>query len=115
MAVFDPNDWWERGSWLRSARLERRRPEEVNQEVVTRWLASVALCRCFAALAPAEHLLLACAGMLVMAALASAGLALIRQEAFDSPHLTPWDEAAWSLAAGLALGLWSAPPGFGTL
>jgi hypothetical protein len=58
MAVFDPNDWWEGNSWFqtRTKPKERRRPEEINQAVLTRWLGSVSLCLCFSVLAPAAHL-----------------------------------------------------------
>jgi hypothetical protein len=37
MAVFDPNDWWAGGSWFKPADQDRRRPEEINREVVSRW------------------------------------------------------------------------------
>ncbi len=108
MAFIDPDDWWEGGSWFKPSYRERRPPEEINREVVTRWLAALALCLCFAALAPVEHLRVTFAALLVMAGVASAGLALIRRETFYNPHhLTAWDEAMWSLAAGLALGLWN--------
>jgi hypothetical protein len=53
------------------------------------------------------------AALLVIAGIASAALALIRHERFYSSHLTPWDEALWSLAAGLGLWLLSAPKGLG--
>jgi hypothetical protein len=108
MAVFDPNDWWAGGSRFKPED-QHRRPEEINREVVTRWLASVALCLCFAALAPVEHLHVAFAVLLIGASVASAGLALKRRDAFYNPHhLTAWDEAMLSLAAGLALFLWNA-------
>ena len=107
MAVFDPNDWWAGGPWFKPADQDRR-PEEINREVVSRWLTAVALCLCFAALAPAEQLYRVFAVLLVGAGVASAGLALIRREAFYNPHhLTAWDEAMLSLAAGLALFLWN--------
>ncbi|WP_201861349.1 hypothetical protein [Microvirga soli] len=108
MAVFDPNDWWAGGSWFKPADQDRRRPEEINREVVSRWLAAVALCLCFAALAPMEQLHRVFAVLLLGAGVASAGLALIRREAFYNPrHLTAWDEAMLSLAVGLALFLWN--------
>ena len=110
MAVFDPNDWWAGRSWFKPADQDRRRPEQINREVVSRWLASIALCLCFAALAPVEHLYITFAVLMVGAGAASAGLALIRQEAFYNPHhLTAWDEAMLSLAAGLTLILWNGP------
>jgi len=108
MAVFDPNECGEGRPWLqtRTRASERRRPEEINREVTTRWLGSLAMCLCFAVLVPAGHLLLAFGGLLIIASLASACLAVQRQERFDAPHLTAWDEAAWSFAAGLAFVLW---------
>jgi hypothetical protein len=110
MAVFNPNDWWAGGSWLKSVQQDRRHPEEINREVVSRWLASVALCLCFAALGPVERLQVTFAVLLIMAGMASAGLALLRREAFcTAHHLTAWDEATLSLVAGLALLLWNAP------
>ena len=107
MSVFDPNDWWERNSWYQTKANERRRPEEVNREAAARWLASVALCLCFAALAPPGHLTVAFGGLLLIAAVGSACLAALRQEQFHAPHLTAWDEATWSCAAGVALLLWA--------
>ena len=44
MAVFDPNDWWAGGSWLKPADQDRRPPEEINREVVSRWLQSRSAC-----------------------------------------------------------------------
>jgi Flp pilus assembly protein TadB len=113
MAVFDPNDWWERQSRSRTPDQKRRNTAEINEEVVTRWFTSTALCLCFALLAPVEHLGVTFAALLVIAGIASAALALIRHERFYSSHLTPWDEALWSLAAGLGLWLLSAPKGLG--
>ena len=111
MAVFDPNDWWEGPSWLtRPARRERRRPEEINRLVGQRWLATAAFCLCFASLGPPGHLALTFAGLLLAAALASSGVALITRERPSSPHLTAWDEAALSLAVALGTGLWLTPP-----
>lgn len=109
MAVFDPNDWWAGRSWFKPADQDRRRPEEINRGVVSRWLASVALCLCFAALGPVERLHLTFAALLIVAGVASAGLAFIHREAFSTPHhFTTWDEAALSLAVGFALFLWNA-------
>jgi hypothetical protein len=109
MAVFDPNDWRDRWSWLHSKTKpdQHRRPWEINQEVVTRWLASAALCLCFAVLAPAGHLGLTFGLLLVAAALSSACLAALRGEPFHAPHLTAWDEALASSAVGLVVVLWA--------
>jgi hypothetical protein len=109
MSVFDPNDWRDRWSWLHSkTKLDQhRRPWEINQEVVTRWLASAALCLCFAVLAPAGHLGLTFGLLLVAAALSSACLAALRGEPFHAPHLTAWDEALASSAVGLVVVLWA--------
>ncbi len=109
MAAFDPIDWFDGRSWLRPPERRSRRPGDINREVVHRWLAAVAFCLCFAGLSPPAHLPLAFAGLLLVAALASAGVALVRGERPMSPHLTAWDEAALSLALGLGVGLWFAP------
>ena len=109
MAAFDPNDWFDGRSWFRPPEPRSRRPEDINREVVHRWLAAVAICLCFAGLGPPAHLPLAFAGLLLVAALASAGVAVMRGERPMSPHLTGWNEAALSLALGLGVGLWFAP------
>jgi hypothetical protein len=109
MAVFDPNDWWEGNSWFqtRTKPKERRRPEEINQAVLTRWLGSVSLCLCFSVLAPAAHLAMTFGGLLIIAAVASACFAAFRHEPVHAAHLTAWDEAIWSCATGLILVLWT--------
>jgi hypothetical protein len=56
MAVFGPIDSREGGSWFRTTDRKSDRPEDINREIITRWLASVAPCMCFAALAPVPHL-----------------------------------------------------------
>jgi hypothetical protein len=110
MAAFDPNDW--RWVWFRAAEQDRRRPEEINREVATRSLASAALCLCFAALGPSEHIGIALAVLLIIAAVASAGVAIVRRQGFCSPHLTAWDEALLFSAIGLVLVLCELAPGF---
>jgi hypothetical protein len=105
MSTFDPRDWIPSG-WARD---RERRPQELDREVVGRWLTALAFCLCFAALAPSGLFLTAFAGLLLVAGLASAGLALIRGDPVLARHLTAWDEAAWSLALGLALALWLGP------
>jgi hypothetical protein len=108
MAVFDPNDWWDSRSWFTPAdRRERRRAGDINREVTQRWLAAAAFCLCFASLGPADQLPLAFAGLLLVAGLAAALLALARHEHPLSQHLTSWDQAAWSLTLGLGLTLWA--------
>jgi hypothetical protein len=106
MAVFDPNDSWDGGSWFRTPNSERRGAEEINREVITRGLASLALCLCFAVLAPVAHPAWSFATLLVMAAIASAGLALIAGNDYHGP--------LWSLAAGFAVWLSSVPHGLGS-
>jgi hypothetical protein len=108
MPAFEPNDW--RWVWSRAAERDRRRPEEINREVATRSLASAALCLCFAALGPSEHIGAALAVLLIIAAVASAGVAIIRRQGFRSPHLTAWDEALLFSATGLVLMLWELAP-----
>jgi hypothetical protein len=99
--------WWDQRDG------ERRRPKEISREVIHRWLASLALCLCFAALRPIEHLPLSLAGLLLVAAVASMGVALVRGESPFRQHLTAWDEAALSLTVSLGLWLWFAPVGSG--
>ena len=109
MAVFDPNDWRDRWSWLHSKTKpeEHRRPEGINREVATRWLASTALCLCFAVLVPSAQLGLSFGLLLIAAALSSVCLAALRGEPFQAPHLTAWDEALASSAMGLLVVLWA--------
>src|SRR5690349_16657205 len=109
MVSFDPNNKWEGNSWFQTRTGERRRPDDINREVTTRWLASSAMCLCFAVLAPAGHLAKAFGGLLMISAAASACVAALRRQSFDAAHLTAWDEAAWSCAAGLALLLSAGP------
>jgi hypothetical protein len=110
MAAFDPNDWtW---VWFRAAERDRRRPEEINREVATRSLASAALCLCFAALGPSEHIGAALAVLLIITAVTSAGFAIIRRQRFRSRHLTAWDEAPLFSAIALVLIHGSSPNDF---
>jgi len=83
--------------------------------VIHRWLAILALCFCFAALGPIEHLPLSLAGLLLVSALASIGAALVRGKKPSSQHLTTWDEAALSLFVSLGLWLWFGPGDLGAL
>jgi hypothetical protein len=92
---------------------DRRKSEEISREVIHRWLASLALCLCFALLGPVGHLPLSLAGLLLIAALASIGLALVGGESPFSRHLTAWDEAALSLTVSLGLWLWFRDRGAG--
>jgi len=112
MAVFDPNDWWGQDSWFGSsaAREKRRTAGELNRETVQRWLTSVAFCLCFASLGPVGLFTKAFAGLLIVAALASIAVAILRREQPLSPHLTSWDEAALSLALSLGLMVWPGSP-----
>ena len=108
MAVFDPNDWWDRRFWLAPApRHEPRRADVINREITQRWLAAVAFCLCFASLGPAKQLPLAFAGLLFAAGLAAALVALMRREHPLDRHLTAWDEAAWSWTLSLGIVLWA--------
>jgi hypothetical protein len=109
MAVFDPNDWWDGRFWLAPAdHRERRRANAINREVAQRWLAALAFCLCFASLGPPDQVPLAFAGLLLLAGLVAAAAAFARREHPLSPHLTAWDEAAWSLTLSLGLAHWAA-------
>ena len=113
MVPLDPRDWMGGSGWWDQHNYDRRRPEEINREVIHRWVAGLALCLCFAALGPVEHLPLSLAGLLLVAALASIGVALVRGESPFRRHLTAWDEAALLLTVSLGLWLWFAPAGSG--
>ncbi len=109
MISFDPGDWTGGHGWWDPRGQDRRKPEEISWEVIHRSLAILALCLCFAALGPIEHLPLSLAGLLLVAALASIGVALVRGEKPSSRHLTTWDEAALSLCVSLGLWMWFGP------
>jgi hypothetical protein len=111
MVPFDPRDWMGGQGWSDQRDREHRKPEEISCEVIHRWLASLALCFCFAALGPIQHLPLSLAGLLLVAALASMGMALVRGESPFRRHLTAWDEGAMSLTVSLGLWLWFGPGG----
>ena len=115
MVPFDLGDWMGGHGWWHQRGPDRRKPEEINREVVYRWLVIVALCLCFAALGPIAHLPLSLAGLLLVAGLASMGAARVRGEKPTSEHLTAWDEAALSLCVSLGLWLWFGAGGSGTL
>ncbi len=113
MVPFDPRDWIGGQGWWHERDQNRCKPEEISREVMHRWLASLALCLCFALLGPVDHLPLSLAGLLLIAAIASIGLALVRGESPFSRHLTAWDEAALSLTVSLGLWLWFRDGGAG--
>ncbi len=113
MVPFDPRDWIGGQGWWHERDQNRRKPEEISREVMHRWLASLALCLCFALLGPVDHLPLSLAGLLLIAALASISLALVGRESPFSRHLTAWDEAALSLTVSLGLWLWFRDGGAG--
>jgi hypothetical protein len=115
MVLFGPRDWMGGHGWWDQRGQDQRKPEEISREVIHRWLAILALCFCFAALGPIEHLPLSLAGLLLVAALASMGAALVRGEKPSNQHLTAWDEAALSLCVSLGLWLWFGTGGSGTL
>jgi hypothetical protein len=73
---------------------DRQRPEDVNREALGRWAMSVAFCLCFASLAPRPLFLVALAGFLFMAAVASMALAALQRHEPLAPYLTGWDEAS---------------------
>jgi hypothetical protein len=113
MVPFDPRDWMGGQGWWDQGDHDRRKPEEISREVIHRWLASLALCLCFALFGPVEHLPLSLAGLLLIAAIASVAVALVRRDSPFSRHLTAWDEAALSLTISLGLWLWFGAGGVG--
>ena len=70
---------------------------------------ALAFCLCFAALAPPDLMPFAFAGLLLLAAIASISLAVLRGDQPLNSHLTPWDEAALLVTASLGLRLWLGP------
>ena len=113
MAVFDPNDWWSPdGAWFvaRDPK-DRRRAREANRTVLLRWLVAVSFCLCFASLGPNHLIANGFITLLVVAALASLVVAIMRREHPFSPHLTAWDEALLSLLVAIGLTLWLGTPG----
>ncbi len=110
MIPFNPQDWTGGPGWSGQRNDDRRRPGELNREAALRWLAGAAFCLCFAALGPPHLILRAFAGLLFIAALASAVVGTLRAEDPFAPHLTSWDEAAVSLLVCIGLWLWLGPP-----
>jgi len=68
-----------------------------------------AFCLCFAGFAPPDLIPFAFAGLLFLAGIASAGVALLRGDRPSARHLTGWDEAALLCALSLGLRLWLGP------
>lgn len=110
MTVFNPGNWRRPTDWFGSSGHNRRRPEERNREVVYRWASSVAFCACFASLAPVGLFAHVFAGFLMIAGFASLVLGIVRRQSPVARKLTSFDEASWSLLAGLALGFALGPP-----
>jgi hypothetical protein len=110
MVPFNPHDWTGGSGWPGHRHDDKRRPEELNREVVLRWLMAAAFCLCFAALGPPHLILHGFAGLQFVAALVSAMVAAFRREDPSAPHLTSWDEAAFSLLVSLGLQIWLGPP-----
>jgi hypothetical protein len=66
----------------------------------------VAFCVCSAALGPMHLMPFAFAGLLFLAGVASASLAVLRGDQPLVSHLTAWDEAAHLFTVNLGLRLW---------
>jgi hypothetical protein len=110
MTVFNPRGWSGLPHGIEPHDRRGRRPGDLNRETVQRWIMAAAFCLCFASLAPASMMPLAFAGLLFIAGLASICLAYMRGDHPLAPHLTAWDEAAFSLAVSLFLVLWLKAP-----
>ena len=108
MTTFYPRDWPRLPDWL-DPRERRRNPHEINREVLERCCMAVAVCLCFAALAPPDLMPFAFAGLLFLAGIASISLAVLRGDQPLATHLTAWDEAALLLTVSLGLRLWLGP------
>ena len=109
MAIFEPRHRWSRWPSLESPNHERR-PDELNREAAGRWALSLAFCFCFASLGPGHLFPFSFAGLLLLAAVASTALAALKGDEPLAPHLTAWDEAAWSLTLSLGLRMFLGPP-----
>lgn len=107
MATFNPRDFWEPSGGFGDLDKGGRSPRTASREAVQRWAAVLAFCLCFAGLAPPGLFASALAALLMLAGIASLGVAALQQQSPTAPHLTSWDEAAWSLALGLGLHAWA--------
>jgi hypothetical protein len=105
MTPFNPQGWHRLPDWF-DPREDRRSPREITQEVLERCYMVVAFCLCFASLAPPDVISLAFANLLLLAGIASTGLAALRGDHPLAPHLTAWDEAALLFATSFGLHLW---------
>jgi hypothetical protein len=106
MTTFNPHDWWSASRSFLNAGTDRRRPQALNREAGHRWGMIAAFCLCFASLAPGHLFLSVLAGLLLLAGVASMGVACLQRQSPFAPHLTSWDEAAWSLTLSLGLRVW---------
>ena len=106
MIPFFPREWWKPSRWSQRPVVRRRRPEDLNRAAITRWITALAFCVCFAALAPAPVFLVTLANLLLLAGVASVGVAALQKEHPLSPHFTAWDEAAWSATVSFGLRAW---------
>ena len=110
MVPFNPHDWTGGSGWFGQRNDDKRKPEDLNREAIQRWLTAAAFCLCFAGLAPPHVILHAFAGLQFAAALACVVVAMVRSEDPSAPHLTSWDEAAFSLLVSIGLQKWLGPP-----
>lgn len=94
MNTYDPRDW--QGSRDGAS-------ADPSLASVLRWGITVALCFCLASFYPRELVPSVLSFLLLVAALGTAVAATIREERFDPPHLTLWDEAAACMALSLLL------------
>jgi hypothetical protein len=108
MTTLNPRDWPRLPDWL-DPHEGRRSPREINREALERCCMALAFCLCFAALAPPDLMAYAFAGLLFLAGIASASLAVLRGDYPLASHLTACDEAALLFTASLGLHLWLGP------
>jgi hypothetical protein len=108
VTTFNPRDWPRLPDWL-DPHQGRRNPREINREALERCCMALAFCLCFASLAPAPLMPFAFAGLLFLAGIASASLAVLRGDQPLALHLTAWDEAAVLFTVSLGLCLWLGP------
>jgi hypothetical protein len=106
MTTFNPRDFWDPSGWFESPDRGGGNPRAANREVAHRWAVILSFCLCFASLAPPGLFRPALAALLMVAGIASLGVAVVQRQNPTAPHLTSWDEASWSFLLGLGLHVW---------
>jgi hypothetical protein len=99
MTTFNPGDWWPRDRNKGQRRQRDTRQDNIGAEAAL----SVALCVCFAALAPPALMPAVLAALLLVAAIAWVGVSLLHGIPPGGKRATSWDAALLCAAASLLL------------